>query len=253
VRLGSLTVIWVALLAAPAPACEPIYYLLLREDARERLAPLEANPTPGNQFERIVLMHNLAFHKDKKMRKSAEELMSAYGPDSLEPAQVGGFRGSLQMIQVAHRSAGSKIFRTISPFSQSPQAEARAGFRRISVAVARDTTDFVLRLLRATAAAESAEHLGELYDSALCDLVWLRRHGPIYDSAVSFMMHLNWTKYYYKLARYEDDTSGIDLMQGHMELALNLACTPVYAAYARQWEERVVKIVAKMKKAARRR
>ena len=244
VNLSRPAVVLVGLYAVPASACEPGYYLLFRDDARHRLTAVETSPTEANRFERIVLMHNLAFHKDKKMREAAEKLISTYGPDSLEPARVGAYRGSLQMIRVSHRSGGSKVFRTISPFSQSPQAEARAGFHQISTAIARDSTDIILRLLRATAAAESAEHLNELYDSALCDLTWMKRYSPANDSAVGFMTELNWTKYYYKRARYEHDTSGVDLMQGHMERASSLTCTPAYAVWAREWEERVAAIVS---------
>ena len=223
----------------PASACAPESYFLFRSEARLRLDSLNARPTDRNAFERLVLMHNLAFHGDKEQRENAEKLLDTYFPKKQRSPIVGAFAGALKMIKVSHRAKGSNVIRLLSPLTKSPYSEAREGYRQISFALSRDTANVVLRILRATAAAESAEYLHELFDSARIDLEWLQSHADKSDSVRMFLIHLNWAKYDFKLAkenRIEIDST--DAAQ-QVDRAGAFACTPVYRLWAEEWRSRI--------------
>ena len=220
-------------------ACEPESYFLFRSEAQDRLDSLIAHSSSENAFERLVLMHNLSFHADKQLHKRAEKLLEKEFPKKSRTPIARAYAGSLKMIKVSHRTTGSKVIRTINPLTRSPYAEAREGYRQVSDAVAQDTASTILRILRATAAAESAEHLNELFDSAAIDLEWLQNHRQPNDSVCQFLIHLNWAKYYYKLADRNRSDSILTKAKQHVEIALAYACTPVYWKWAQDWRNRV--------------
>lgn len=219
--------------------CQPAVCYLFKAEAQERLDSLERSPTPANLFDRFVLMHNLAFHKDKKMRERAETMMKDKFPEKERSALVRAYAGSLQMIRVGHRAAGSKVLRSIMPFTKSPVTEGREGYHLISKALQTDSMSIRLRLLRGTAAAESAEHLGEMFDSARNDLIWLEEHADPHDPVMQFLISLNWTKYYYKLARKYRDPVMLGAASELSVKSVFLACTPVYVDWADSWYKRV--------------
>jgi hypothetical protein len=208
-------------------------------EAQERLDSLERSSTSANLFDRFVLMHNLAFHKDKKMRDRAEDLLKRRFPEKERSALVRAYAGSLQMIRVSHRAAGSKVLRTIMPFTKSPLTEGREGYHLISEALQADSMNVRIRLLRATAAAESAEHLAELFDSARVDLIWLEEYADPDDPVIQFLINLNWAKYYYKLARKYRDTVMLRAASEFSVMSVFLACTPVYVDWADSWYRRI--------------
>lgn len=220
-------------------ACDPQSYFLFQSEARDRLDSLSAAPSDDNAFERLILRHNLAFHNDKAQREKAEKLLETHFPQNKRSPLVRAYAGSLKMIKVSHRTMGSKVIRTINPFNKSPYAEGREGFRHISEAVALDSANTILRILRATAAAESAEHLNELFDSARIDLEWLQKQKNSTDSVCQFLVNLNWSKYYYKLAKRSNSQTEREMSQKHVELALDYACTPVYRKWADEWQSRI--------------
>ena len=84
--------------------------------------------------------------------------------------------------------------KTLNPFSSSPYGEARDGFKKISEALKMDSANYNIRILRATAASESAEHLDEMFDSAMVDLRWLEKNISENDSVANFLMNLDWAK-----------------------------------------------------------
>lgn len=237
-----LLICCLVVLAAPARtgrACTPESYFLFRSEAQVRLDSLNAQPTHENALERLILMHNLAFHKNKQQREKAEKLLKKQFPKKQRSPIISAYAGSLKMIKVSHRTTGSKVIRTLNPLTKSPYAEGREGYRQISGAVAQDTASTVLRILRATAAAESAEHLHELSDSARIDLEWLQTHKKASDSVWMFLIHLNWAKYHSKLAkRNQSDVDRTEAAR-HAELALSFACTPVYRLWADEWQSRI--------------
>jgi len=220
-------------------ACEPESYFLFQSEAQYRLDSLNTHSASDNAFERIVLMHNLAFHKDKKLREQAEKLLEKIFPKKKRTPLVRAYAGSLKMIKVSHRTTGSKVFRSINPLTKSPYAEGREGFKQISDAMASDTANTILRILRATAAAESADHLNEMFDSARIDLEWLQAHKEPTDSVCQFLIHLNWAKYHYKLAKKNTGDSDLAEAKRHIEVAIGYACTPVYREWAVEWKKRV--------------
>jgi hypothetical protein len=226
-------------MAQSGAACTPESFFLFRAEAKQRLDSLNARPTDGNLLERIILMHNLAFHRDKPQRENAEKLLEKYFPKEGRSPMVKAYAGSLKMIKVSHRTGGSKLIRTLSPFTKSPHSEAREGYRQISGAVTLDSSNSVLRLLRATAAAESAEHLHELFDSARIDLEWLQTREDPLDSVSRFLVYLNWAKYYFKLAKRRGSVPAHQEAGRHVELAAGYACTPVYRHWADEWRSRV--------------
>lgn len=220
-------------------ACEPESYFLFRSEAQSRLDSLNTHPSSENALERLVLMHNLAFHQDKQLRQKAEKLLDEEFPRKSRPPMVRAYAGSLKMIKVSHRTTGSKVLRTINPFTKSPYTEGRDGFKQISEAVALDPASTILRMLRATAAAESAEHLNEMFDTARIDLEWLQAHEKPADSVCRFLIHLNWAKYHYKLAKIDSDDSHVTTAKRHIWLAIAYSCTPVYREWANEWRSRI--------------
>jgi len=237
---GVSVILFALLFAVPAArACEPASFFLFRDEARVRLDSLSAAPDRENALDRLVLMHNLAFHKDKEQRERAEKFLDKQFPKKIRSALIRAYMGSLRMIKVSHRTTGSKVLRTINPLTKSPLAEAREGYRMISEAVESDSSNTLLRLLRVTAAAESAEHLHELFDSAKIDLEWLAPRTDPSDSVYLFLIHLNWAKYHYKLFKREKASHDREGAKWHVTEALEYSCTPVYRQWAMEWWERI--------------
>ncbi|MFH2057178.1 MAG: hypothetical protein ABIJ61_14565 [bacterium] len=236
--------LWVCLVAclcsAGAFSCEPEFYFLMRDEARSKLRELQAGNPDRSLFQQFVLMHNLAFHKDRKMRERAEALFEDKFQDSLATPIFRAYAGSLLMIRVSQRSKGSSLLRVLNPLTPAPHAEARVGYRKISEAVAADSTNPTLRLLRATAATESADHLPELCDSARVDLEWLSAWVSETDSVALFLVELNWAKYYYRLAVLENRTEFRREALAFAERARSVACTPVYRELLGEWRQRIL-------------
>jgi hypothetical protein len=237
---GVLVILFALLLAVPpARTCEPASFFLFRDEARVRLDSLSAAPDQENVIDRLVLMHNLAFHKDKEQRERAEKFLDKQFPKKTRSALIRAYMGSLRMIKVSHRTTGSKVLRTINPLTKSPRAEAREGYGMISEVVESDSSNTLLRLLRVTAAAESAEHLHELFDSAKIDLEWLAACTDPSDSVYSFFVHLNWAKYHHKLFKMNGAGHNREEAERHVKEALEYSCTPVYRQWALEWRERI--------------
>jgi len=55
-------------------ACQPDIYYLFKQEARAELNSVLADSSRGNDFAAFILLHNLAFHKDKHARERAEKL-----------------------------------------------------------------------------------------------------------------------------------------------------------------------------------
>jgi len=126
-KLQSVHGVWVILFTLlfavpPVRACEPASFFLFRDEARVRLDSLSAAPDQENAIDRLVLMHNLAFHKDKEQRERAEKFLDKQFPKKTRSALIRAYIGSLRMIKVSHRTTGSKVLRTISPLTKSPQS-----------------------------------------------------------------------------------------------------------------------------------
>jgi hypothetical protein len=240
-----VSVILLALLfvVPPARTCEPASFFLFRDEARVRLDSLNTVPDQKNVIDRLVLMHNLALHKDKEQRERAERLLDKQFPKKTRSTLIRAYVGSIRMIKVSHRTTGSKVLRTINPLTKSPHAEAREGYRMISEAVQSDSSNALLRLLRATAAAESAEHLHELFDSAKIDLEWLAPRTDPSDSVYLFLIHLNWAKYHYKLFKMKRAEHGHVEAEQYVKEALKYSCTPVYRQWAMEWRERIFQAI----------
>ena len=237
---GQWVILFTLLFAMPpARACEPASFFLFQDEARVRLDSLSAAPDQDNAIDRLVLMHNLAFHRDKEQRERAEKFLDKQFPKKTRPALIRAYMGSLRMIKVSHRTTGSKVLRTINPLTKSPHAEAREGYHMISEAVESDSSNTLLRLLRVTAAAESAEHLHELFDSAKIDLEWLAPRTDPSDSVYLFLIHLNWAKYHYKLFKMNRAEYDREEAERHVMEALGYSCTPIYRQWAMEWREKV--------------
>ncbi len=240
-RAWSVLILLLGLTIIPSTVypCTPDVYLLFRGEARTALDTLSDTTSVKGAFLQFVLMHNLAFEKDRAMRERAESLLKTRLSRAPQTSRLKAYTGSLRMIKVSQRSPGSNIFRTLNPFAKSPLAEARDGFRLISEAVASDSTDRIIRMLRATAAVESAEYLSELFPIALQELTWLDTHIPEDDSVMQFFTHINWAKYYYKLAQFRDTPAARASALARIELAQAYACTPVLAGWAAEWKMRI--------------
>jgi len=234
-------VFFLLVLSISTQACQPEFYFLFRDEARTRLDSLNASPSKDNIFDRFILMHNLAFHKYKKMREDAEKLARTFIPDSTGKDIFNAYKGSLKMIQVSQSKIGTKILKSINPLTSSPIEEARKGFKIICDAVEKDPDNRILRCLRVTAATESAEHLPEMFNYARNDLEWLDSCVAPSDSIAMFFVNLNWAKYYYKLGRKRKHTGFI--RQAHQSIARagEYACTPVYSSWATEWKNKIEK------------
>jgi hypothetical protein len=219
-------------------ACEPEIYFLFKDEAREKLTSLDQDST-GDVFQRVILLHNLAFHKDKKARKQAEELLKLIKPDSARMNLVRAFKGSLKMIKVSHSKTSSKIIKTLNPIGKSPKDDARSGFAMISDAVKAESKNKIIRCIRATAACESAEHIPELFEYARVDLIWLDSFTNDQDTVANFFINLNWAKYYFKLSKKEKKAEYLTKANMFCNKALEFACTPVYVQWANEWRQRI--------------
>lgn len=238
-RLALLVIMCSASNPAGGHACQPSFHFLFRSEARIAVDTLSDTVTTNGVLTRMVLMHNLGFHKDKSMREKAEKLLKKRFPAKDRTPLLNAYAGSLQMIKVGHRTMGSKVLRTANPLVKSPYKEARDGFRIISEAGEKDSANTIIRVLRATASAESAEHLPELFEVAAEDLAWLESTVIDVDSVMHFFINLNWAKYHYKRAKTQSTEGAIELARERVERAKDYACTPVYAGWAAEWEKRI--------------
>ena len=238
-RVLSLLII-ATLLASTAIPCDPEFYFLFRDEARAKLESLQYDNSDYDTFEKAVLLHNIAFHKDKDARKAAEKLFKGLKDDDSLSNMILAYNGSLKMIKVSQSNTASKILKSLNPFGHSPRGEARNGFKMITEAVENDPDKKVLRLLRATAAVESAEYLNEMFDDAKSELTWLDSHITPDDSVMTFIVNLNWGKYYYRLWEKDKNSADIKLAAQYIKTARKYACTPVYAGWVADWETKLV-------------
>ncbi len=222
-------------------ACEPPIYLKFHEDARYHLDSMSQFATNNSLLDSIVLMHNLAFHRDEKMREQAEKLLKENFKKEKRTPLVEAYDGSLQMIKVSHRGKGSKIFRSI--FGKSPYDEAREGFKMISQALVKDPGNFNIRFIRATAAVEAVEYLPELFPYANEDIQWLEKHIDYSNPALVFFLNLTWAKYYYKFALTIEPTNIrstiVKKASGYIDLAGEYICNEVYCREYELWRQRI--------------
>ncbi|MFH0804936.1 MAG: hypothetical protein V1916_01940 [Patescibacteria group bacterium] len=230
----------------PAAACSPAAPYLFHGAARERLQEIDSAQSDG-EIERMVLLHNLAFHGDRQSRELAEQLNKQLRKRIGETPLLSAYRGSLEMIAVSHRSKAGKIIGKAfgGILFDSPYDNLREGFDRISKGLAADPNNRQLRLLRATAATEVGEHLPELLDDAYADLLYLGGQVDSTDSAATFFYYLSWAKYYCKRAVNSEqahtfrDWEARRLAGEYLEIAIRYTCTPLYVAEHAIWDARV--------------
>lgn len=226
-------VLFVFIMCPPLFSCHPPYYLLFHAEAQSTVDSLSQSNPDNTVFERMVLWHNLAFHKCEKSLAHAEELLDSL-PDDRPVIQA--YRGSLSMIKVSHRSKASNVFRGI--FGKSPYKEARDGFERISQALCADSDNVVIRLLHVTAAVESGDYLPELLNVAASDLVWLDAHVDTTDLPMVFFTHLTWVKYYTRILPTAESTLVPELMRDRLQRAAEAACNDAYRQEVELWIEK---------------
>ncbi|MFA6553106.1 MAG: hypothetical protein WCT27_01635 [Patescibacteria group bacterium] len=148
-----------------------------------------------------VLSHNLSFKmKDPGLREYSEDLFKQLNKDSTCQLYK-AYLGSLRMMKVRDEGVKGAVVSGFKSFFGGKTAfgKARDGYHVISEAVSRDSASVPIRILRVSAAVESADKLGELLDSARIDLEWLTAY---YDRLVPeerFLTLLTWAKFYYRL------------------------------------------------------
>ncbi|MDP2684748.1 MAG: hypothetical protein Q8P20_06975 [bacterium] len=240
-RIAFCIFVFLFLFPQSSEACDPPVYLKIHELAQYHLDSLNQNPTDGNLFDRIVLMHNLAFHKNCRLREQAEKLIkNNFKGDERTPLVV-AYDGSLRMIKVSQQNLASNIFRSI--FSKSPYDEARESFKIICQALANEPDNNIIRLLRATAAVESAEHFPEVLLHAKEDIKWLEENIDYDDSTLVFYTYLTRAKFYYKYALIIDSSSVrsaiIDNAMESLSQAGKYICDEVYRREYDFWEDKI--------------
>lgn len=235
-----ITILILLIFGRVSIACNPQIYFLFRNDAQAKLDSLNQIKSQKN-LDKAILLHNLAFHKDREARIKAEDLLNKLKLDSSNHNIIQAYKGSLKMIKVSLSSPSSKILKSISPFGKSPKEEARDGFALISKSVFSEPNSKLLRCLRATAATEGADHLQELFAYAKEDLIWLETNSNTDDSVANFFINLNWTKYYYKLGEKEKNKEYMTKANDFCKKAIKFSCTPVYLEWAKQWAGRIGK------------
>ena len=223
-------------------ADEPPSYLLLREDAQQRLDSLNQIPSNDNLLERIILMHNLAFHGDKDLRETAEKLLKDNFKKNKYTPLVEAYDGSLRIIKVKHRSAFSNLFR-------NSVKDARKAFEKITDALEDDPNNMNIRFVRASAAVEVAKHIPKLLYYADEDLLWLEIYLDHNDSVMVFFYNLTMAKYYYKEAKINKRSLSrrvmIEKSIEYICLAYEAVCSEVYAQEQNHWENKIFSLEIK--------
>jgi len=248
-----LAAVIILIFVKAAVACQPDIYYLFSDEARVRLEELEGDTSQAAEWQRIVLMHNLGFNRDKNMRKKAEGRMKAWQKNNpMTPLQE-AYLGSLQMLRVSQRSTLSNFWGVIT--DNSPKNEAEDGFRRISAALAEDSSNIVIRFLRLTAALESIDQLDGKKRYARKDLDWLDGYIDRTDSAQVFLFHLSRVKYYFYelrhiqgiLFHYESELYYLnpDLVMSELLLAAQFSCCPFYKSEIELWTGRLIALFPK--------
>jgi len=222
-------------------ACDPPIFLKICESAQYHLDSLNQNPTDDNLFDRIILMHNLAFHKNRALRKQAQKLIKDNFKNKEFTPLVKAYDGSLRIIKVSQQSMASNVWRSI--FRKSPYDEARESFEIISQALDNEPDNQIIRLLRATAAVESAEHFPEFLPIADEDIQWLGKNIDYGDSTLVFYLYLTRAKFYYKHALIIESTGArsiiIDNAMQSLFLAGDYVCDEVYYREYDFWEDKI--------------
>jgi len=222
-------------------ACDPPSYFRFHEDAQERLDSLNQEQSNGNLLERIILMHNLAFHGDKKLREEAEKLLEDNFKKGKRTPLVEVYDGSLRMIKVKHKNTASKIFGSL--FGNSPYKEARKSFDVISEALEKDPNNINIRFVRASAAVETAEYLPELLVHADIDILWLEKNIDRSNEASVFFLFLTKAKFFYKSALKEKKklikNAIIEKAVEYIYQAGEFVCSNVYCREHLLWQEKI--------------
>jgi len=222
------------------------YYLLMHDDARLMLDSLEQHPTDSNAFERIVLLHNLAFNKDEEAREKAEELLDKYFKKDKTPL-VQAYCNSLKMLKVRSRNLAGNTWRYTKTFfglfGDDPYEEALKYFDGIQEALKKDANNIQIRILSLSAAVETAEYLDGILSFAYKDLQWLRSHTDRLDSTETFFYALSWAKYAYKYSIIKKKPS--EAKKGYVWIthAEEFALSKVYCEEAYIWWMKIDSLV----------
>lgn len=217
---------------------EPPYYLLMHDDARLMLDSLEQHPTDSNAFERMVLLHNLGFNKDKQSREKAEIIFEENFKKDKTPI-IQAYGNSLKMLKVRDRNMAGNTWRYTKTFfglfGDDPYEEARKAFDGIQESIKKDSNNIQLRILSLSSAVESAEYLDGLLGYASRDLLWLRNRTDQLDSTETFFYALSWAKYAYKYALIKEIPS--EAKKGYIWItyAETYALSEVYCDEACIW------------------
>lgn len=242
------SVIFFLMITVPvANACDQPSYLLFRNDAQERLDSLNAVALPDNMIERAGLMHNIAFHKNKEMRKESKKLIDKYVDQYMDSLGwspiIGAYAGSLRMIKVRDRgklvNIGKSFITLGGLLGSNPYQEAYEGFDWITEALEQDSANVRIRMIRASAAVESVEHLDKLLSYAFTDLIWLSVNAKKLDSSETFFLYLTWVKYCFKKDMLYPDDVSLERGCEYVELAWRYACSEDYIQEIAKWEDRI--------------
>lgn len=236
-----LLIAFFAIYPSIAAACDPPFFLRIHELAQSRLDSLNASPTADNVFERIVLMHNLAFYKDSKMREKAEKLLEQNFPEGKRTPLINTYAGSLRIIKASQRGKASKILKSV--FGKSPLDEAREGYSQITEALEKDPGNLNIRLVRSLAAIELADYLPELLSDADTDLQWMGKNINLKDTVVAFYLYLTRAKFFYKNAQIKKSSliKTTLLVQARIDLKISAEyiCSDAYRKEYKYWEKKI--------------
>ncbi len=234
-----------AFFLAPLPAycCDPPVHFLFGDEAQQRLDSLQQCCSDESQQDQFILLHNLAFRGSKDVRDRSEKLFKSFSKDQRKDPIMQAYGGSLRLMKIRDRGVAGNALKGIGKFfgvSKSAYDEAREAFAAISEAVEKNPGNDTLRILRATAATEIAEHLPEVLDSAELDLLILQQKiDPAAPGPLSFFVTLTWAKYCYKTALVTGNRSFAELACEYVLAAGTQACVPYYQQEAQRWEEKI--------------
>jgi len=238
IRFTVLTLVIVA--ATTASACEPEDCFLFNEDARERFEQLDSTEV----FTQIVLLTNIAFHKGeeeehKKARKEAQQLLKPLRQNSSSPT-LDAYWWALRVMDIRDWGGAKK-------FLGGAKGKTREAFDSITVALAQEPENQIIRFIRVNVAIEATKKMSGLLDYALLDLQHLRTVVNQTDTVRIFFVELLSAKCYYWLGIRTSDSSQFIMAEVCLERAWPYACLEFYKQEVQHWRGRIEQGLLKRK------
>jgi len=187
-------------------------------------------------FSRVILLNNIAFYREndgehKKAREKAQKLLKPLHRDSLS-STLDAYWWALRVMEIRDWGRTKQFFK-------GAKGKIREAFDGITVALAQEPDNQIIRFIRINVAIEATQKMSGLLDYALLDLQHLRTVVDQTDTVRVFFLELLSAKCYYWLGVRTPDSSQFIMAEAYLDQAWPYACLEFYKQEVKYWRGRI--------------